>query len=131
MMAAIEDGMYQPAMKDRMEALERQKADVLARMEQAPEDVPDIHPNSAEIYKAKVTQLSAALADPDLRDQAAEAFRALVDQVVLEPGDKRGEVNATFRGEVMNILDIVSGRKTRNRSQVMTKDVTAPAAQSR
>ena len=125
-MAAIEDGMYQPAMKDRMEELERQKADVLARMEQAPEDVPDIHPNIAEIYKAKVTQLSEALTDPELRDQAAEAFRALVDEVVLEPGDKRGAVNAILRGEVMNILDIVSGRKTRSRSQVITKDVARP-----
>ena len=125
-MAAIEDGMYQPAMKDRMEELERQKADVLARMEQAPEHVPDIHPDIAEIYKAKVTQLSEALAGPELRDQAAEAFRALVDEVVLEPGDKRGEVNATLRGGVMNILDIVSGRKTRNRSQVITKDVACP-----
>ncbi len=128
-MAAIEDGMYQPAMKDRMEELERQKADVLARMEQAPEDVPDIHPNIAEIYKAKVTQLSEALADPELRDQAAEAFRALVDEVVLEPGDKRGEVNATLRGEAMNILDIVSGRKSRNRPQVITKDVAGPRNQ--
>ena len=98
----------------------------MARMEQAPEDVPDIHPNSAEIYKAKVTQLSEALADPELRDQAAEAFRALVDEVVLEPGDKRGAVNAILRGEVMNILDIVSGRKTRSRSQVITKDVARP-----
>jgi len=106
-----------------------QKADVLARMEQAPEDVPDIHPNIAEIYKAKVTQLSEALADPELRDQAAEAFRALVDEVVLEPGDKRGEVNATLRGEVMNILDIVSGRKVRNRPQVITKDVAGPRNQ--
>ena len=128
-MAAIEDGMYQPAMKDRMEELERQKADVLARMEQAPEDVPDIHPNIAEIYKAKVTQLSEALADPELRDQAAEAFRALVDEVMLEPGDKRGEVNATLRGEAMNILDIVSGRKSRNRPQVITKDVAGPRNQ--
>ncbi len=78
-MAAIEDGRYQPAMKDRMEELERQKADVLARMEQAPEDVPDSHPNIAEVYKAKVTQLSEALAAPELRDQTVEAFRALVD----------------------------------------------------
>ncbi len=125
-MAAIEDGRYQPAMKDRMEELERQKADVLARMEQAPEDVPDSHPNIAEVYKAKVTQLSEALTDPELCDQAAEAFRALVDEVVLEPGDKRGKGNATLRGEVMNIIDIVAGRKIRDRSQVITKDVAGP-----
>ena len=31
-MAAIEDGMYQPAMKVRMEDLERQKTEILTRM---------------------------------------------------------------------------------------------------
>lgn len=84
-MAAIEDGMHQPAMKDRMEELERHKADVLARMEQALEDVPDIHPNIAEIYKAKVTQLSEALADPELGDQAAESAARSTPPYVASP----------------------------------------------
>ncbi len=84
-MAATEDGMYQPAMKDRMEELGRQEVEPPARMEQEPEDVPDLHPDIAEIHKAKVTQPSEALADPGPRGQAAEAFRALVDEVVLEP----------------------------------------------
>ncbi|WP_413207913.1 recombinase family protein [Rhodospirillum sp. A1_3_36] len=76
-MTAIEDGLYQPAMKARMEELERQKTDLIARMSEAPEDVPDLHPNIAEIYKAKVANLSAALEDPELRAEAAEAIRAL------------------------------------------------------
>ncbi|TGV63860.1 recombinase family protein, partial [Mesorhizobium sp. M2D.F.Ca.ET.160.01.1.1] len=46
-MAAIEDGLYQPSMKARMEDLERQKADVTARLAVAPADVPDLHPNIA------------------------------------------------------------------------------------
>ena len=70
---------------------------------------------NAEHKSARTPKLNAHL------DQAAEAFRAQVDDVVPEPGDKRGEVNATLRGEVMSILDIVSRRKTRNRSQVITK----------
>src|SRR3546814_11625809 len=94
-----------------MDDLEQQKVEILARMVDVPADVPDIHPNIAEIYKAKVTQLSDALADPELHNQAAEAIRALVGEVVLMPGDNRGEVNATLRGELMGILDIVSGRK--------------------
>ncbi len=128
-MSAIEDGMYQPSMKTRMDDLERQKVEILARMEDVPADVPDIHPNIAQIYKAKVTQLNDALADPELHNQAAEAIRALVGEVVLMPGDKRGEVNATLRGELMGILDIVSGRKTQNRSQVITKEVACPRYQ--
>src|SRR3546814_18310381 len=95
----------------------------------SPADVPDIHPNIAEIYKAKVTQLSDALADPELHNQAAEAIRALVGEVVLMPGDNRGEVNATLRGELMGILDIVSGRKPQNRSQVITKANACPRSE--
>ena len=128
-MSAIEDGMYQPSMKTRMDDLERQKVEILARMEDVPADVPDIHPNTAQIYKGKVTQLNDALADPELHNQAAEAIRALVGEVVLMPGDKRGEVNATLRGELMGILDIVSGRKTQNRSHVITKEVAGPRNQ--
>jgi site-specific DNA recombinase len=77
-MAAIEDGMYQPAMKARMDDLEGQKAEIMARMAEAPADVPDIHPNIAEIYKAKVLHLTEALADPELHCEAADAIRALV-----------------------------------------------------
>lgn len=120
-LSAIEDGMYQPTMKTRMDELEQQKTEILARMADVPADVPDIHPNIAEIYKAKVVQLSDGLADPELHDQAAEAIRALVREVVLTPGDKRGEVKAILRGELMGILDIAAGRKIRNRTQVITK----------
>jgi len=45
------------------------------------------------------------------------------------PGDKRGEVTATLRGELMGILDIVSGRKTQNRAQVITKANACPRNQ--
>jgi len=75
-MAAIEDGMYQPAMKARMDDLERQKAEIMARMAEAPADVPDVHPNIAEIYKAKVVHLTEALADPELHSEAADRRRS-------------------------------------------------------
>lgn len=42
--SAIEDGMYQPSMKARMDDLERQKAELVARLSQAPVNVPDVHP---------------------------------------------------------------------------------------
>ena len=109
-----------------MDELERQKADILARMKDVPTDAPDIHPNVAEIYRRRVQHLAAALDDPEMRAEAAEAVRSAVDEVVLMPGDKRGEVNATLRGEVMNILDIAADRKGQSRAQVITKDVAGP-----
>lgn len=123
MMAAIEDGMYQPAMKARMDKPERQKADILARMKDIPADVPDIHPNVAEIYRRRVQHLAAALDDPEMR---AEAIRSAVDEVVLMPGDKRGDVRVNLRGDLMGILNIAADRKGQSRSQVITKDIASP-----
>jgi site-specific DNA recombinase len=62
---AIEDGMYQPAMKARMSEREQQKAEIEKRLEDAPADLPDVHPNIAEHYRAKVVRLAETLAEPE------------------------------------------------------------------
>jgi site-specific DNA recombinase len=61
-MAAIEDGMYQPVMKVRMAQLEAQKTEVEARLRAAPADLPDVNPNVAEVYRREVMRLADALA---------------------------------------------------------------------
>jgi site-specific DNA recombinase len=110
-MAAIEDGLYQPSMKTRMAELEQQKAATEARLREAPPDLPDVIPNVAEIYRAKVQRLTEALADPEAREEAAAAIRSLIGSVALTPGEKRGEVNAVLRGELMAILDLAADRR--------------------
>lgn len=130
-MAAIEDGMYQPAMKVRMDDLERQKAEILARMGDIPADAPDIHPNIAELYRTKVNHLTAALADPELRTEAAATIRSLVGEVVLTPGAKRGETHAVLRGALMGILDVVAEPRGHASPGVITKTVAGPRNQSR
>jgi hypothetical protein len=107
LMAAIEDGMYQPAMKARMADIERQKAEILSRLADTPADAPDIHPNIAEIYRRKVERFSMILDDPELRPEVANEIRSLVARIVLVPGEKRGEVLATLCGELVGIMDFV------------------------
>jgi hypothetical protein len=55
---AIEDGMYQPSMKERMDELEAEKALLEERLATAPEP-PKIrlHPNLAGLYREKVVAL--------------------------------------------------------------------------
>ncbi|TSD83968.1 hypothetical protein FFK22_035115 [Mycobacterium sp. KBS0706] len=125
-MQAIEDGMYQPSMKTRMDELERQKADIEARLNEAPADIPDVHPNVAEIYRRKVRELTETLAHPETRDEAAEAIRSLVGQVVLTPGEGRGVVKARLSGELMAILDFAAGRRPAPRPEVITTAVAGP-----
>ena len=109
--SAIEDGMYQPSMKARMDELERQKAEITARMADAPADMPDVHPNVAANYRRNVVRFAEALNDPDGGRQAAEMLRSLIGEVTVTPGEKRGEVHAELRGELMGILGVASAKE--------------------
>ena len=99
MIAAIEDGGYVRGMSDRLRELEARQDELAERLSAAPADLPDIHPNVAEIYRRKVARLADALNHPDDRDEAATAIRGLIASIVLVPGEKWGEVHATLHGD--------------------------------
>ena len=124
--AAIEDGMYQPSMKARMDELERQKAEIIARQSKAPTDTPDVHPNIASIYRKRVERFTDALHNDDDGRVAAEELRSLIEEVVLMPGDKRGEVHAKLRGELFGILDFVKAEHRQRPGEVRTKVEACP-----
>jgi site-specific DNA recombinase len=130
MLAAIEDGMYQSAMKARMDELGQQKALIEARLIELPPDVPDVHPNIAELYRTKVIRLADTLAEPEANGDVREDIRSLIGEVVLTPGEKRGECRATLRGELMGILDFVAERRRSPRPEVITKVVACPRNQN-
>jgi hypothetical protein len=123
---AIEDGMYQPAMKARMSELEQQKAEIEARLAEAPADIPDVHPNIAEHYRAKVIRLAETLAEPESNGEAREDIRSIIGEVVITPGEKRGENHATLRGELMAILDFAAGRRISPKPEVITNALAGP-----
>jgi DNA invertase Pin-like site-specific DNA recombinase len=120
-MAAIEDGLYQPSMKARVAELERDKAEITARLAEAPQGIPDIHPGIAEIYKRKVARLTETLKDPQARLDTSADIRSLVGKIVLHSGDKRGEVHATLHGSLMGILDFVNDNPEPNADRVIIK----------
>ncbi len=131
MISAIEDGLYQPAMKVRMTELEQQKAVIAARLRTDEPEIPDVNPNIAEVYRRKVARLSETLTDTQTNQEASMAIRSLIGDVVLTPGEKRGEVHATLRGELMNILDFTAGRNTPGTfvSRVIITAVASPRNQ--
>ncbi len=106
---AIEDGVYTPATKDRLLELERRR-DELNRT-QPPKPVPRLHPRLAEVYRDKVAMLEAELNRPETRPEAAEALRALIEKIVLYPGDNRGEVKAELYGEIAEIMALAENKK--------------------
>jgi DNA invertase Pin-like site-specific DNA recombinase len=115
---AIEDGRYQRSMLDRLDALEKEKDRIESRLKRAAAPLPRIHPNIAEIYRTKVANLGEALGRPEDALEAAEAMRALIEKIILTPGDSRGEVHAELHGELASILALTSGQKPRVAQEV-------------
>jgi uncharacterized small protein (DUF1192 family) len=109
-----------------MEDLERHKAEITARLAVVLTHVPDLHPNIATLYRKRVEQLTQALAEHEDGRQAAEALRSLIGEIVLTPGDNRGEVHAELRGELFGILELANLDQTQNTDDVMTKGVSDP-----
>jgi site-specific DNA recombinase len=126
---AIEDGMYQPAMKARMSELEQQKAEIEKRLAEAPAEMPDVYPSIAEHYRAKVIRLAETLAEPESNGEARDDIRSLIGEVVITPGEKRRESHATLRGELMAILDLASGRRRSPKPEVITNALAGPCSQ--
>ena len=115
----IEQGGYHRALSARLTELEARQDELNARQSDAPADLPDIHPNIGDIYRRRIERLTEALNHPDDAREAAEALREVIDRIVIIPGEKRGEVQVTLRGDLGTILDWVapaakSGYKVRS-----------------
>ena len=55
-------------------------------------------------------------------------IRSLIGDIVLTPGERRGEINTTLRGELMAILGIAGGGNTPRTAEprVITNAVASP-----
>jgi site-specific DNA recombinase len=104
MLSVIEEGDYTRSMIDRMRELEAREDALKELLAQEIADIPDIHPNVSGIYRKKIERLTTALNNPEDRNEAAEAIRALVEKITLSPGPNRGEIDATLHGELGTIL---------------------------
>ena len=118
MIRAIEDGLYQPSMKQRMAALEADKAALLAELAASPQTAPvALHPSLPQLYRRKVERLESLLADPELASEAMEAIRALIARIVLTPRPAGG-LDAVLHGDLAQILTIAETAQTQDARRV-------------
>ena len=82
---SIKDGVPGGVVRDEAIRLEALQNELRSRLERAAEPPPLLHPNMADLYHQKVTQLAQGLQHEESRTQAAEALRGLVDAIVLTP----------------------------------------------
>jgi hypothetical protein len=76
---------------------------------------------------------SGAIVCPEYRTSVLPVLRSrkrsLIGEVVITPGEKRGESHAVLRGELMAILDLAAGRRRSPRPEVITKELAGPRNQ--
>jgi site-specific DNA recombinase len=66
------------------------------------------------------------LAEPESNGEARGDIRSLIGEVVITPGEKRGESHATLRGELMAILVLAAGRRISPETAVITNALAGP-----
>ena len=117
---AIEDGLYEPSMKERMQVLKDEKA--LLPPDEA-EGGPDIevllHPNLPALYRRQIERLADSLGRPD-SEEAAALLRSMIDHVELSPRKVGKGLDAVLHGELAAILQVcteVAGKGKRPASQ--------------
>ena len=112
---AIEDGMYTPSMKARMEELEARKLELRAVLDAPPQSTLRIHPNVYKIYEQKVSDLTQVLNDNSIRAEATEIIRGLVDSVVLTPNADKTGLDAQLHGDLVAILELCNDANAQKR----------------
>ena len=99
---ALKDGVPASIVKDPLIALEAQQTELGARLKRAAQPPPLLHPNMADLYREKVTQLARGLEQEESRTAAAEALRGLIDAIVLTP--QEGELKIELQGNLVAML---------------------------
>ncbi len=103
---AITEGLRTPDMKEKLEALAAQKAALESRTSNRRVPLPSMHPNLAEVYRAKVAGLQEAItASPD-NAGVLERLRDLVDRVDIGPGPDRDQPEIVLTGALAAMLKL-------------------------
>ena len=71
----------------------------------------EIHPNLAELYRRKVTNLQELLTEEVSRGRAMDVIRTLVDRVEVHTGPKRGQAQVILVGALASILNFANAEK--------------------
>ena len=107
---AIADGLRAAGLQQRLDDLESRKAVLQARIAGPAPPPVRLHPNLAQLYREKVANLHAALADPELRAEALELIRGLIERVELHPAEDGFRIELV--GEIANMVTLSAGAES-------------------
>jgi site-specific DNA recombinase len=106
---AIANGADAIPLNTKIKELESRQHNLQVKVINAADAEPLIHPNLAEIYRAKIENLAALLDDPKCQAEAFDIIRYLVDEVRLIPDT--GQLRIELKGELAGILSLCDTKK--------------------
>lgn len=118
---AIAEGPHAPGLQAKLDELEQRKTAPEAELAAALPPAPRLHPNPAEIYRRKVADLQAALADPQMQAEALEILRGLIERLVLRSAEKGFEIELV--GEIVAMVDLGAYDKTAGPSRLFLRRI--------
>ena len=101
---AVAGGLRTAGLKERLEEMEGRLARLDVALATPPPSPVRLHPNIAETYRRKVTELSASLQDPDIRTPALEAIRGLIERITVL--DDPAGVTLDLEGAIIAMIDL-------------------------
>ncbi|MDG2205672.1 MAG: zinc ribbon domain-containing protein, partial [Alphaproteobacteria bacterium] len=113
-LAFISEGDGDPGLvRDELKSLVARKRDLERQMTAANEDRNiDVHPNMAELFARKVTELRSLLRDETTRPQTMDIIRTMIDHIEVHDSGTRGKPVVTLVGVLAQILAFTQKNKT-------------------
>jgi site-specific DNA recombinase len=121
LVTAIEDGLFTPQLKIRIEKLEKRRQEIDSQLASLPKPSQiAILPNMPEMYRKQIENLSASLnANDTCRSEAIPILRSLIDKIVIHKRSGRGNVDIELFGSLSKIIGLAGGENA-NETDVMT-----------
>jgi site-specific DNA recombinase len=108
---AIADGLRAPGLQQRLDELEVRRKEIEKGLAAGPTTTVRLHPNLAQIYKQKVEQLQRALEDSEIRDEAVQILRGLIEYVSIGPAENGLEIEIV--GKIAKMVELGIGTNQR------------------
>jgi len=99
--------------RDELRNLEARKRKLERSLELVHEEQTiEFHPNMAELYRKKVTELQSLLTDEDPRQEAIDIIRSMIQRIEIHEGKERGKSDVILVGALAQILAFTQQTKT-------------------
>jgi hypothetical protein len=124
---AIADGLRAPGLQQRLDELEARRIAIEECLAASLTTPVRLHPNLAQVYRRQVEQLHQALDHPEIRDEAMQVLRGLIEHVLIGPADNGFEIEIV--GEIAKMVELGLGpnAKRANLDERSTRSVKVVA----